>query len=73
MYPRLEGVLVNGEPDGDAAWFGAPRGDVGEGEHLPGVDVLRGTAVGEVDVGRRLLGLAGRDDNGVKEGGKILL
>ena len=24
MYPRLEGVLVNGEPEGDAAWFGTP-------------------------------------------------
>ena len=24
VYPRLEGVLVDGEPERDAAWFGAP-------------------------------------------------
>ena len=46
---------------------------MGEGEHLPGVNVLRRTVVGEVDIGRRLLGLAGRDNDGVKQAGKIFL
>ena len=73
MYPCLEGVLVNGEPERDAAWFGTPRGDVGEGEHLPRVYFLRGTIVGEMDVGGWLLQLARGDDDGVKQGGKTLL
>ena len=73
VYPRLEGVLVHREPERDAAWLGAPRCDVGEGEHLPGVNFLRGTVVGEVDIGGRLLWLTRGDDDGVKQGGKILL
>ena len=73
MDPRLKGVLVNGEPERDAAWLGAPRGHVGEGEHLPGIYSLRGTIVGEVDIGGRLLGVAGGQDYRVKQGGKILL
>ena len=48
--PRLEGVLVDGEPERETARLGAPRGKVRKGEHLPGIDLLGGTIVGEMDV-----------------------
>ena len=46
---------------------------MGKGEHLPGFHLLRGTAIGEVDIGRWLLGMVGRDNYRVKQAGKILL
>lgn len=46
---------------------------MGKGEHLPTVHLLRRTAVGEVDVGGRLLGVTGGDNYGVKQAGKALL
>ena len=73
MDPSLKGVLVNGEPERDAAWLDTPRGHVGEGEHLPGLHTKSWTAVGEVDVGGGPLRLASRGNNRVEKVGKALL
>lgn len=51
VYPGLKWVLVDREPEREATRLGTPRRHAGEGQHLPSIDLLGGTTVGELNVG----------------------